>query len=727
MLQSASAHKQKPLPGSILCIDCMADFRSICPTPGKANIRLFLDNPILTVAVKQHYSGPSIPAPSKDLKSYLFFEFTYPLDMPDIASDISDFIEVKSLGEQKYQVWFQMPGLLAGKISDIFKYVIGDHQISDVVPGYAVCSISCASILGALGVVYSLNDLKNQNDILALFALIALQAQLTWVGAVHSVAELSIHPVVPCPWLSPVAVLLLNQVAASTGLQVFPDGTAVEDLSSFNFMAQLAQRVEGKPLSSLATSLPSPICSFLQPSPENFQPSTEVESQLRKLLDEAALTRHIPYPGAILCIDCMADFRLLCSEKAGKSDLKIFLENPLIPVAAKQSFSHPSLPTPTAAFLSFVYLELELPSSFEFPELPSELQMEIKKTGGLHRLWVHTPKLGDVRQVLAPMKYVMGDTNAFGTVTPGHAVVNIPAASLLACTILVGLLTLDTLMNKEPLTVFAQIAFQAVIHRIGVSNPVAQLVLHPLVPCAFLSPVAAFACSADYTNDITAPDGTSSKEMKEFDIKEKLGQKVGGEVASPPEPTPNTEQDTVNLLEPPKVPSVCKVILIGDADVGKSCFLCQLTDERFIPTYDTTIGVEFGSKIMEIDGFSLKAQIWDTGGQERFRSITRSYFRGSHAVLLFYDVTSRQSFSGLDNWVQEIRSLCLPDTPVLIVGNKTDKDSMRLVTRNEGETYANAAGVEFTETSSRSYTEVVAAMTKILQKVMSKFSTASCL
>eukprot|EP00662_Eupelagonemidae_sp_cell21_P055459 gene55459-57495_t len=87
-----------------------------------------------------------------------------------------------------------------------------------------------------------------------------------------------------------------------------------------------------------------------------------------------------------------------------------------------------------------------------------------------------------------------------------------------------------------------------------------------------------------------------------------------------------------------------KYIIIGDSAVGKSCLLLQYTDQRFEPVHDMTIGVEFGTRMVDLDGRRVKMQIWDTAGQESFRSITRSYFRGAVGALLVYDVTRRETF-----------------------------------------------------------------------------------
>lgn len=105
-----------------------------------------------------------------------------------------------------------------------------------------------------------------------------------------------------------------------------------------------------------------------------------------------------------------------------------------------------------------------------------------------------------------------------------------------------------------------------------------------------------------------------------------------------------------------------------------------------------TIGVEFGSKIVNIGGKSTKLQIWDTAGQERFRSVTRSYYRGAAGALLVYDITSRDSFNALANWLRDARTLASPNIVILLVGNKKDMEESREVTFSEASQFAQENG-----------------------------------
>lgn len=100
--------------------------------------------------------------------------------------------------------------------------------------------------------------------------------------------------------------------------------------------------------------------------------------------------------------------------------------------------------------------------------------------------------------------------------------------------------------------------------------------------------------------------------------------------------------------------------------------LLQFTDKRFQPVHDLTIGVEFGARMINIDGKQIKLQIWDTAGQESFRSITRSYYRGAAGALLVYDITRRETFDHLASWLEDARQHANPNMTIMLIGNKAD-------------------------------------------------------
>jgi len=144
-----------------------------------------------------------------------------------------------------------------------------------------------------------------------------------------------------------------------------------------------------------------------------------------------------------------------------------------------------------------------------------------------------------------------------------------------------------------------------------------------------------------------------------------------------------------------------KYIVVGDTAVGKSCLLLQFTDKRFQPVHDLTIGVEFGSRMINIEGHQVKLQIWDTAGQEKFRSITRSYYRGTAGALLVYDITRRETFDHLTEWLEDCRKYSNPNIVIMLIGNKCDLEEKRVVSREEGEQFAKNHQLFFLETSAK--------------------------
>jgi small GTP-binding protein len=128
-----------------------------------------------------------------------------------------------------------------------------------------------------------------------------------------------------------------------------------------------------------------------------------------------------------------------------------------------------------------------------------------------------------------------------------------------------------------------------------------------------------------------------------------------------------------------------KIVLIGDSGVGKTNILRRFTRDRFNPDSKPTLGVDFGTKTLEIHGKSVKAQIWDTRGQERCRAVTSSYYRGAIGVLLIYDITAPLTFSSLPNWLDGVRENADPNIPITLVGNKLElAQPQRAVTTEEG-------------------------------------------
>ncbi|VTJ88720.1 Hypothetical predicted protein, partial [Marmota monax] len=104
----------------------------------------------------------------------------------------------------------------------------------------------------------------------------------------------------------------------------------------------------------------------------------------------------------------------------------------------------------------------------------------------------------------------------------------------------------------------------------------------------------------------------------------------------------------------PEYDYLFKLLLIGHSGVGKSCLLLRFADDTYTESYISTIGVDFKIRTIKSDGKTIKLQIRDTAGQERFQKITSSYYRGTHGIIVVYDVTDQESFNNVKQWLQEI-------------------------------------------------------------------------
>ena len=144
-----------------------------------------------------------------------------------------------------------------------------------------------------------------------------------------------------------------------------------------------------------------------------------------------------------------------------------------------------------------------------------------------------------------------------------------------------------------------------------------------------------------------------------------------------------------------------KYIIIGDAAVGKSNLLLRFAQNDFKTEYQLTIGVEFGAKNLDINNKKFRLQIWDTAGQENYRSITRAYYKNSVCAILVYDISSRESFEHISNWIEDCTAQSPKTVFMILVGNKSDLNNMRQVTFEEGKNMAKNNNMMFFETSAK--------------------------
>uniref|UniRef100_A0A6U4WSP9 Ras-related protein Rab-14 n=1 Tax=Hemiselmis andersenii TaxID=464988 RepID=A0A6U4WSP9_HEMAN len=162
---------------------------------------------------------------------------------------------------------------------------------------------------------------------------------------------------------------------------------------------------------------------------------------------------------------------------------------------------------------------------------------------------------------------------------------------------------------------------------------------------------------------------------------------------------------------------IFKYIIIGDMGVGKSCLLHQFTEKRFQEDQPHTIGVEFGTRVCEVNGKVIKLQIWDTAGQERFRAVTRSYYRGAAGAIMVYDITRRSSFNHLATWLTDARNHTNPSTVMMLIGNKLDLAKQREVSFEEAEAFSKENGIIYLEVSAKTGQNVEEAFLRTARKI----------
>jgi Ras-related protein Rab-1A len=163
-----------------------------------------------------------------------------------------------------------------------------------------------------------------------------------------------------------------------------------------------------------------------------------------------------------------------------------------------------------------------------------------------------------------------------------------------------------------------------------------------------------------------------------------------------------------------------KIVMIGDSGVGKSCILLRFADDKFNENFYATIGVDFRFKNVMVDDKSVKLQIWDTAGQERFKTITSAYYRGADGIIIVYDITDRNSFAHIKDWLDDVNKYTDDNPLKIIVGNKIDLIKDKQINNNDMKTMTAQTGIEIIECSAKDSIKINDLMEIMTKKLIEK-------
>jgi len=162
-----------------------------------------------------------------------------------------------------------------------------------------------------------------------------------------------------------------------------------------------------------------------------------------------------------------------------------------------------------------------------------------------------------------------------------------------------------------------------------------------------------------------------------------------------------------------------KILILGDSKVGKSCFLTRYADNTYKEDYLSTIGMDYKIKNYELeDGRIIKLYIWDTAGQDKFRSITSNFYKGADGIILIYDITDRKTFNSVRNWIYNIQEEAPDKVALVLAGNKVDDEKNRKVQESEGKKIADEYSLPFFECSAKSDINVTQTFDTLIKKVV---------
>ncbi len=167
-------------------------------------------------------------------------------------------------------------------------------------------------------------------------------------------------------------------------------------------------------------------------------------------------------------------------------------------------------------------------------------------------------------------------------------------------------------------------------------------------------------------------------------------------------------------------PNTFKILTIGESGVGKTCILRRFVENKFFKTHLATIGIDFRTKAIKVYGKDIKLKIWDTAGQERYHNITNQIFKGSDGIILVFDVTEDNSFSKIQDWIEQVKSnVSQKEISLILIGNKCDIEE-RVISKEKGKELAKILNIDYYETSALNGTGINEAFEGITKTIMKR-------
>ena len=160
------------------------------------------------------------------------------------------------------------------------------------------------------------------------------------------------------------------------------------------------------------------------------------------------------------------------------------------------------------------------------------------------------------------------------------------------------------------------------------------------------------------------------------------------------------------------------IMTLGNSSVGKTSFIIKYTENTFQDVYLSTIGIDFKVKIVQIKDKQYKLFFFDTTGQERFRALSFNIIKNAHGIILMYDITNKSSFDSIPEWIKNIKESKGEDFPMILCGNKIDKENERKVSREESEELVNKYNIDFFEISNKEGINIEKAVLSLVKKIL---------